>query len=186
MIKKTTLDFLKKLGENNNREWFQAHKNLYEEARKNIEETVNHLIMEVSVFDPAIIGMDAKDMLFRIYRDVRFSKDKSPYKPYFGAMISKNGKSDITAGGYYFHIEPGNSIVCGGVYHPDPATLYKVREKINRNFKKFIGIIDSQAFKKYFSDIEGEKLKTVLSDGFLKEVVKRILAVREFNEFLTV
>lgn len=216
MIRKETLDFLKSLKKNNNREWFQAHKGLYEEAKKDAEDNVNYLIMAISGFDPSLVGLEAKDVMFRIYRDIRFSKDKSPYKNHFGALLSKNGKKGMAGAGYYFQIKPGNSIICGGVFHPDSGMLGNLRDKINGNFKKFTGIMNQPDFKKYFKEVEGEKLKNVprgfdkespaaeflkmkefiavtrfsddevRSDNFLKEAVKRIKAVKEFNEFLTV
>lgn len=216
MIKKGTLDFLINLKENNNREWFQTHKNLYEEAKKDIEDNLSYLIIAVSSFDPSITDLEVKDVLFRIYRDIRFSKDKSPYKPYFGALITKNGKSNMEGSGYYFHIEPGNSMICGGVFHPEPKKLDKIREKINSNFTSYTEVINQPALRRYYGEIQGEKLKNVprgfdkespaaeilklkqyifmskfsdeeiFSEDFLKETVKRMEAVKEFNEFLMV
>ena len=114
-ISKNTFHFLKDLKENNNRDWFLENKPRFEEAKKEFEIFIDHLIDEITKFDGSIGHHHAKDCVFRIYRDVRFSKDKSPYKTHLGAHITSAAKrSEIhSRAGYYIHIEPGKSFVGG-------------------------------------------------------------------------
>src|SRR6185436_8549564 len=117
MIQKSTIDFLKALKKNNNRDWFEKNKDKYLSAKQNIEDLVNGLIKSISAFDKKIAGLTAKDCVFRIYRDVRFSKNKDPYKTNLGASINAGGKKAMTAG-YYIHIQPGESFLAGGMWMP--------------------------------------------------------------------
>lgn len=110
MIAEETLDFLKKLKKNNDREWFQSNKKLFQSAQDNMTAFAGYLIGEIGKFDEAVAGLDPKTCVFRIYRDVRFSKDKSPYKTNLGAYISPGGRKSMQPG-YYFHVEPGSSFV---------------------------------------------------------------------------
>lgn len=162
MIQKSTLDFLKKLKKNNNREWFNKNKKLYEDARYNFEICVFDIIQAISDFDETVSGLDPKDCMFRIYRDVRFSKDKKPYKQNFAAAIQFNGRKSIKAG-YYFHIEPGRSMLAGGIYMPGPDTLLSLRKLIAANYKEYEKIISAKDFKKEFKEVwvEENKLKTI-------------------------
>ena len=162
MIAQSTFDFLKELRRNNNRDWFKKNKGRYEEAKLQMESFVDDLIKEVSKFDPSIAHHTGKSCLFRIYRDVRFSKDKSPYKTHFGAHITGAAKkSEIhSRAGYYLHIGPGESMLAGGAYVPQGAWLKGIRQEIATNPKAFKKIIQSASFKKYFGSIEGEQLKT--------------------------
>src|ERR1051326_8450451 len=107
-IKKETLRFLKDLGKNNDRDWFNKNKDKFVAANENFTGFVQGVISEVSKFDRSVAGLDAKKCVFRIYRDTRFSKDKSPYKTHFGATLMGKGKGCGIAG-YYFHLQPGNS-----------------------------------------------------------------------------
>ena len=129
MNTKGILAFLNELAENNNREWFQANKPRYEEAKKEFENFVGQLIGEISKFDPQIKTVEAKNCLFRIYNDIRFAKNKAPYKTNFGASIAKGGKNGGYAG-YYLHIENGASFVAGGVYMPQADKLKLIRKEI--------------------------------------------------------
>lgn len=169
MLENSTLKFLRSLKRNNNRGWFAAHKSQYEDARYNFETIVAKLIQRITDFDPTLMGLTPRECIFRIYRDVRFSKDKSPYKTHFGADISEGGRKGGRAG-YYFHIEPGNkSILAGGLYHPSPEKLFAVRTKILNNFREFSSIINAKDFKRNFGGFwEEEKLRTV-PKGFPKE-----------------
>ena len=119
-ISKNSLQFLKELKSNNNRDWFMANKPRYEDARKEFEVFIDALIEQISIFDPSIGHHTGKDCIFRIYRDVRFSKDKSPYKTHMGAHITSAAKkSEIhSRAGYYVHIGPGESMLAGGAYLP--------------------------------------------------------------------
>lgn len=161
IIAASTLKFLKSLSQNNNKIWFDAHRNEYDIAKSDFIELIEVLIADVAVFDPVISGLEAKKTVFRINRDVRFSKDKSPYKNNFGATLSAGGKNMQTAG-YYIQIQPGNKSFAGaGSYMPTPENLAKIRQEIDYNFKDFSKIFSSSTFKKQFIELdEIEKLKT--------------------------
>lgn len=152
------IQFLGKLKANNNRDWFNENKTEYEEARKIFEIFVTSLINEISLFDKQISGLEAKKTVFRIYRDVRFSKDKTPYKTAFGSYIAPGGRKSTSAG-YYFHIEPGNSFFAGGMHRPPSENLSKVRQEILYNVDEYKSIINNKGFKNSFGDVKGEKLK---------------------------
>jgi uncharacterized protein (TIGR02453 family) len=144
-------EFLRDLKTNNNREWFQANKDRYERARKAFESFINDVIPMVRTIDPLVDMITAKDCVFRIYRDVRFSADKSPYKPNMGAYIARGGKGSQMAG-YYVHFEPGESMLAGGLYMPPAETLKRIREEIfyqPEDFKKII-------YRKEFTDCFGK------------------------------
>ncbi len=160
-ISKDTLRFLKELKKNNDRSWFLDNKSHYEAARAEFEAFVEALITEIGRFDNSISHHTAKDTVFRIYRDVRFSKDKSPYKTHLGAYISPAvKKSDIhSRAGYYIHIEPGGSMLAGGAYMPEGEWLRAIRQEIDYNAGAFKKILHSHEFKAIFGALEGEKLK---------------------------
>ncbi|MBI5902422.1 MAG: DUF2461 domain-containing protein [Deltaproteobacteria bacterium] len=159
MISKETFQFLKELRNNNNRDWFNANRERYQTANAEFEDFVNIAIAGVSRFDKGIAWVTAKDCIFRIYRDVRFSKDKAPYKTHLGAWIVKGGRKSHAEAGYYIHIEPDKSILAGGAHMPPPDWLRAIRGEIHNNGKEFKKIIGSDAFKEYFKEIEGEKLQ---------------------------
>ncbi len=159
MLQAATLSFIKSLAENNNKPWFDAHRKQYEAAKKDFEILVTEVLQELVEMDPEFEGCTAKKSIFRIFRDVRFSKDKTPYKPHLSAGFSPGGKKD-TGAGYYLHIEAGGkSFVGGGMWMPDSATLKNIRQELDYNFKDFQKIIEAKAFKKLFPKIEGESLK---------------------------
>ena len=160
MLQQSTIDFLKELDANNERDWFQAHKKDYEAARKDFTATVQQVIDGITAFDKELVGLAAKDCLFRIFRDVRFSANKAPYKTNFGANMSPGGRKSMRPG-YYIHIEPGNkSFLAGGVYMPPSNELNKVRQEIDYNTKEFKSIINDKNFKKHWGELQGEQLKT--------------------------
>jgi uncharacterized protein (TIGR02453 family) len=159
--------FLRLLQKNNNREWFNANKSLYDEAKQEFEHITELLIHEIASFDKGISGLVPKDCIFRIYRDVRFSADKSPYKTNFGAYLSKGGKKSFFAG-YYLHLEPKESLLAGGIYMPPPNVLKVVRQEIYENIEEFKGIISEPSFVKHFGGFSGDKLRTA-PKGFPKE-----------------
>jgi uncharacterized protein (TIGR02453 family) len=154
-----TLDFLLALQKHNNKPWFDAHRAEYQAAKQRFAEFVDTFIDEFrSIEDFA--DLSAKDCLFRINRDVRFAKDKSPYKPNLGASIALGGKHSIRAP-YYIHLEPPNkSFLAGGVYAPTPDQLAAIRKAIDRDAEPLKAAINHRAFKKYFGTLSGEKLKT--------------------------
>jgi uncharacterized protein (TIGR02453 family) len=165
-ISKTTLQFLSDLKTNNNRDWFLENKPRFEEAKKEFEIFIDALILEIAKFDPSIGHHRAKDCIFRIYRDVRFSKDKSPYKTHFGAHVTAAAKrSEIhSRAGYYIHIGPGESMLAGGAYMPQGPWLKAIRQEIAYNLDEFKAILNGNDFKKYFGEMEGEKLKRAPKD----------------------
>ncbi len=168
MLKRSTLDFLKKLKKNNNREWFNANKRLYEDAKMDFEVFVYELIHAISEFDESIAGLQPKDCIFRIYKDVRFSKDKTPYKTNFGAVIQEGGKKSGLAC-YYFHVSPTEFFLAGGQYMPDAEKLLKMRMAIAAKHKQFFAIVKNKEFVKNFKEVwGGESLKTA-PKGFPKE-----------------
>jgi uncharacterized protein (TIGR02453 family) len=160
-IKKSTLDFLTAIKCNNNRDWFIANRPAYLAAKDNFESFVQNIINEIIMFEPIMKGLEAKSCVFRINRDIRFSNDKSPYKSHFGAFIVQGGKKNGDKfAGYYFHIEPGKSIMAGGAYTPPAPWLSAIREKISDSPNEFIKITKAKDFIKYFGSVDGEKLKT--------------------------
>lgn len=162
-IDPSTLKFLKNLSKTNNREWFTENKDIYIEAQKNVLLFVENLIEEMSTFDEEILKIDAKKSLFRIYRDVRFSKDKSPYKTNFGAGLGMGKGKKIT--GYYLHIEPGKSFLAGGVYQPESSVLKEIRSEIAASSKEFLAILEQKEFRNNFRGLSVEsKLKRVPND----------------------
>jgi len=161
MIEQSTLDFLKKLSKNNNKEWFDKNRDSYLKAKQNVEDFTALLIKEIAKFNPAVGTLQPKNCVFRIFRDVRFSKNKSPYKNNMGAYISEGGKKGNKAG-YYLHIQPnGESFLAGGMYMPEAPLLNAIRQEIDYNTAEFKKIIGKKSFKTIFGELEGEKLKTV-------------------------
>src|SRR5262249_35275251 len=136
--------------------WFDKNKPTYEDIKNEITMVAAEVIKEVSKFDPSIAGFDPKKSVFRIYRDVRFSKDKSPYKTNIGFYMSKGGIKAPSAG-YYVHIQPGESFLGGGIWMPDAVTLNKIRQEIDYNFKDFKKITESSSFKKTFGKVDSEE-----------------------------
>lgn len=136
-ISTSTFEFLRALKENNNREWFNAHKAEYEKSYDNMLNFVQALIQKLSTFDPHILdSISAKQCLFRIYRDVRFSKDKSPYKTWLAAGISIDGRK-LDGPEYYIHFEPYNSFLAVGYWRPKKEHLDKIRQEIDYNLEAF-------------------------------------------------
>lgn len=164
-----TLSFLKTLKSNNNREWFEKNKERYLEAKEEHEQFLDKIIKGILKFDKKISAdLKAKDCVFRIYKDIRFSKDKTPYKTNFGASINPGGRKSLVAG-YYLHIEPGNSFIAGGVWMPEPALLNAIRQEIDYNPDNFFKVLKSASFKKYFKGLDEEdKLKSA-PKGFDKD-----------------
>jgi uncharacterized protein (TIGR02453 family) len=154
MLKATTLKFLKDLKKNNNKAWFDKNRKVYEEAKADFAAFVQQLIDLHGKKDPSIRNLAAKDCMFRINRDVRFSKDKSPYKTNFGASINKGGKKAMNSAGYYFHLEPGACFAGGGLYVPMPEELKKVRQEIDYNYADFKKLLASKKFKTIYGDLD--------------------------------
>ncbi len=210
---KKILQFLEDLSLNNNREWFNDNRNSYEESRDKMVFMTEVLINEIRKFDPDVPVLNPKDCLFRIFRDVRFSNDKRPYKTNFGSFISKGGrKGDLP--GYYFHIEPGGSFSGGGVYMPQAATLRAIRSYIAENGSEFKEMLENRELQKFYPEMYDHKLKTapkgfpkdheyidllryksyafsniigegmLLSDHLIGHIVQSFRVLRDVNDFL--
>jgi uncharacterized protein (TIGR02453 family) len=168
MLQQKTLDFLVGLRSNNDREWFEANRKQYEAAKKDVEGLVNKLLAGMVAIDPTLQGLEAKNVMFRIFKDVRFSKDKSPYKTNMGAWMAGGGKDSFNAG-FYIHIEPdGKSFIAGGSYQPPANVLKAIREAIDYDHEGLRDILKAPQFVKLFGQLEGETLSTA-PKGYAKD-----------------
>ena len=207
-ISASLFNFLNDLRENNNRPWFNEHKPLYEEQLANFKSFANTLKHKMEAQDE-IEGMK----LYRIYRDVRFSKDKSPYKSSFSGSFKR--ATALRRGGYYFHIEPGKTMIAGGFWGPNAEDLKRIRQEIAADDQSLRKILNSKSFKTHFGQLEGDKVKTapkgykkdhpaidllrhkqfllyryfsdevVLSDGFVNEAATTFKAMLPFHNYMS-
>ncbi|WP_167604606.1 DUF2461 domain-containing protein [Maribellus sediminis] len=161
------LEFLKELAANNNREWFQDNKKWYDQSREKVLFLTDVLINEIGKFDPEVRGLQPKDCMFRIFRDVRFSHDKRPYKTNFGSFICKGGRKSMNPG-YYFHLEPGGCFVGGGIYMPPAEPLRTIRSFMADHAEEFLEFTQDPDFKKDFPEMYDDRLKTA-PKGFPKD-----------------
>ena len=161
------LNFLSELKENNHKEWFDQKRDWYQQCRKKVMFLTEVLIHEVGQFDTEIGVQDPKHCLFRIFRDVRFSNDKTPYKTNMGSFIAKGGRKSVNAG-YYLHIEPGGSFVGGGSYVPPADALKAIRTEIFDHPEDFKQLINNKSFHKVYPEMYDDKLKTA-PKGFPKD-----------------
>lgn len=171
MLHPKTLQFLIKLKKNNAREWFNAHRGDYDAAKENFIELVNQILENVGQFDQDLTLLTFKDCIFRINRDVRFSKNKDPYKTNMSAYFVKGGKKSWLAG-YYFHCEPGGkSFIGGGLYGGEPDQIKKVRQEIDYNWSAFKGILQHMQFKKMFGDLSRQEGMSLIREpkGYEKD-----------------
>lgn len=205
---KKTFEFLKQLEKNNNREWFTKHKAEFDLVIKDNKVFFTQIYNELQEHDN-LKGIH----IFRIYRDVRFSKDPTPYKNNFGVGYSRS--KPMLRGGYYIQLEPGNSFVGGGFWGPDAKDLLRIRKEFEISTTEIDKITSDETFKKYFGEIEGDAVKTaprgfdknhpaidlirkkqyvvmrkftdkeVLSDSFQKEVLLTLLAMRPFFDYMS-
>ena len=181
-FEKSSLSYLKKLKNNNNRDWFAEHKPTFIEAQNNAKELYAEIRNNLDKHDDI-----EKFKLFRIYRDVRFSKDKTPYKPHFAGSFSRLGKQ--LRGGYYLRIRPGESFLAGGFWEPNKEDLLRIRKEIEVDASEFREILDDKNFQYYFGNsFKGDELKTA-PRGFDKEHPdvdllrkKGFMAVRNFTD----
>ncbi|UXX80454.1 DUF2461 domain-containing protein [Reichenbachiella carrageenanivorans] len=184
---KPTLKFLNELSVNNNKDWFDANRKTYENCRKDFITLVSSIIGEIAKFDPELTDVDPKKCIFRINRDIRFSKDKTPYKTNFGALMGANGKK--TEGtGFYIHLAPGQNFAGGGIYRPPAETLAAIRQEIDYNPDALQQLLETKDFQETFGEIRGDKLKTA-PKGYPKDHpnidllrLKSFYVIREFNE----
>lgn len=152
------IPFLSALANNNNKVWFDANKQWYQQARSQMIQIATGMIEGLAAIDPAIGSPDPKKCLFRQNRDIRFSTNKNPYKTNMGAYFAPGGKN-LPFAGYYIHIEPGASFFGGGLYHPEKEQLQKVRKEIYFNAEEFSKILNEPLFAKTFGSMMDEKLK---------------------------
>ncbi|QES90608.1 DUF2461 domain-containing protein [Rhizosphaericola mali] len=153
-MKKSSLHFLSSLEKNNHKEWFDANKTDYQDAKEDLILTVSDILRQFQQKDTTLAQVEAQKTLFRINRDVRFSKNKAPYKTNLGASINASGRTGNLAG-YYLHIQPGGNSFCGGgLWNPEPEALAKVRQEIDYNLEEFEAIVENKDFKKQFGGLE--------------------------------
>jgi len=153
MLQSSTIQFLKALKKNNNKEWFDKNRKIYEQAKPDYLNFVTIVLNEIQGFDTSLMELQPKQCIFRLNRDVRFSKNKDPYKTNFGASFSKGAKKIQTAG-YYFHLEPGENFVGGGLWMPMAPDLNKVRQEIDYCYKEFSSILKKPAFKSTYGEMD--------------------------------
>jgi len=156
---KEILDFLKDLEANNSREWFDQNRDRYDATRKKFLTVAEFMIHEIRQFDEEIQALNPKDCVFRIFRDVRFSKDKLPFKSNYGCYVARGGKKSGFAG-YYLHIQPGECFLSGGIYMPPPEHLQAIRQEIYYHPEKYIELIEDKKFKSIYTLPYFDKLKT--------------------------
>lgn len=177
-LSKSNLEFLKALKQNNNRDWFTNNKDVYEKQHAETILFADAVLNEMRKHDN-IETISGKKSLMRIYRDVRFSKDKSPYKTNWGIGFTRATK--LLRGGYYVHLAPGESFVGGGFWAPESADLTRMRKEISLNTTEFRAILNDKNFKNTFGQLQGEKLKTV-PKGFEKD--DEAIDLLQFKQFL--
>jgi len=168
MIAPDTLAFLKALKRNNNKEWFQRNREKYEPAKEDFHRFISTLLEKLKTIDADLQPIEAKKCLFRINRDIRFSNNKQPYKNNFGAFMNKGGKQAETAG-YYFHLEPGNSFLAGGIWMPEAGQLQAIRQEVAYCFEEFSGIVTERKFKKHFPELDREAVLSRPPKGYEKD-----------------
>jgi uncharacterized protein (TIGR02453 family) len=180
IIPQSALDFLQLLKENNNKPWFEAHKQEYLTELNNIETFADALLHELSKTD-VLETASGKKSVYRIYRDIRFSKDKTPFKTFWGGSYTR--ATAARRGGYYFHLEKGNSFFAGGFWGPNAADLKRIRTEFDHDPESFQKILNSKAFRNTFGTLQGEKLKTA-PKGF--DINHKAIDLLRFKQFLII
>ena len=165
MLQNSTIEFLEALSVHNDREWFNEHKSWYQESLKDVETNAGLILSAIQKFDLRLLGVDFKKCIFRIYRDVRFSKDKSPYKTHIGVFFAPGGKNS-SAPGYYLHIEPEKSFFGGGVWMPPTPELFAIRQEIYYNWEEFKKITNDKNFKDKFPSLDDTFKNVKAPKGF--------------------
>lgn len=168
MIRKETIDFLKKLKKNNSKEWFENNRTSYTQAKENYLDFVSEVLQKMKSIDITLQDIQPKNCVFRINRDVRFSANKDPYKTNFGASFSKGGKK-IACAGYYFHLEPGACFIGGGYWMPMADDLQKIRQEIDYSFDEFNQIITEKKIINYFGSLDTKEKLVRPPKGYEKE-----------------
>jgi uncharacterized protein (TIGR02453 family) len=190
MLQPSTIKFLKDLHKNNDKSWFEKNRSVYEAAKADFAGFVQTLIDKHGKKDEDISALKAKDCMFRINRDVRFAKDKSPYKNNFGASISRGGKKSTHAG-YYFHLQPGESFVGGGLWMPMPAEIKKIRQEVDYCYDEFKKMTESKKFTGVYGDLvkDSDTSLVKVPQGFEKDnpaaaylKLKSFIAMKKLND----
>lgn len=166
MDSKQILNFLASLARNNNREWFCQNKQVYLQCRQEFETFTARFIDAMQPIDPALHGLTPNDCIWRIYRDVRFSPDKRPYKEWFGAFLAAHGGKKSPYGGYYIHLRPGHCMFAGGIWCPEPKLLKALRQSIYDNADELTEIMNAPAFRQYFSDFDSDYMLQRVPNGY--------------------
>ena len=175
----TILDFLADVRANNNREWFAANRARYDEARTLFRAVAEDMIARIGAFDASVAGMPVEQTLYRFYRDTRFSADKSPYKRHMGTFINARGKKS-QHGGYYLHLEPGACLIAVGTYWHESRVVRAIREEIALRTDEFAAIVDEAAFRRAYTSLSIESLKT-MPKGFPKDFPRpELLRMKDF------
>ncbi|WP_163409351.1 DUF2461 domain-containing protein [Flavobacterium ajazii] len=180
IIPQSALNFLLLLKENNNKLWFEAHKQEYLTELNHIETFAEALLHELSKTD-VLETKSGKKSVYRIYRDIRFSKDKTPFKTFWGGSYTR--ATAARRGGYYFHLEKGNSFFAGGFWGPNAADLKRIRSEFDHDPESFQKILNSKAFKNTFGALQGEQLKTA-PKGF--DINHKAIDLLRFKQFLII
>lgn len=161
-----SLDFLAQLAVNNNRDWFQSHKDWYTEAYSQFLAFSQEYVARLAEVDDNLLGLQAKDCIWRIYRDVRFSADKRPYKEWFGVFPAAKGGKKSLHGGYYVHIQPGHCMFAAGIWSPTPELLKTLRKEIWANYDEIEEIMAQPDFQRYFTDFDTDDMLKKVPQGF--------------------
>jgi uncharacterized protein (TIGR02453 family) len=164
-----SIEFLTLLKENNDKLWFQENKDLYEKAKVEFEKFTALMIEKVKAIDSSIAKPAPKDCIFRIFRDVRFSHDKTPYKTNFGAYVARGGGRKSIYGGYYLHLEPASAMFAGGIWMPQPNILKALRNDIFHKTDAFLEIVSAPAFVKHFGKLDEENMLKTTPKDFPKD-----------------
>ncbi|MEL1243780.1 DUF2461 domain-containing protein [Flavobacterium sp. DGU11] len=168
MISQTSLLFLDDLKNNNYRDWFQANQKRYDAYKKEYKQLAEAFIAEMSTGDSSLSHLEAKNCTFRINRDIRFSKDKSPYKTNMGIWMSA-GNKNFNLAGYYIHIEKGASFIAAGLHQPEPLELKKIRREIDGFYEDLDAIVNDAEFKKLYGDLDRENILKTMPKGYEKD-----------------
>lgn len=160
------LDFLSRLSMHNDREWFHAHKAEYQVAHERFVEFADALIARLAEQDDTLLGLTAKDCIWRIYRDTRFSNNKLPYKDWFGVFVAPKGGRKSLRGGYYVHLQPGHCQFSAGIWAPSPELLKALRKEIEANYDEVETLFADAHFQQYFTDFDAEDMLKRVPVGF--------------------
>jgi uncharacterized protein (TIGR02453 family) len=185
LIPKSSLNFLLQLKSNNNKPWFESNKSNYLKELNHIEIFADALLQELSQTD-VLETASGKKSVYRIYRDIRFSKDKTPFKTFWGGSFTRATAS--RRGGYYFHLEQGNSFFAGGFWGPNATDLKRIRSEFDHDAKSFRNILNSKSFVGTFGTLQGEQLKTTPKGfGIDHEAIdllryKQFLIIKRFTD----